>query len=247
MKNFFQRIYRAIFGDRKGSTTPKKPSLPVEPHIPVEISPAPELPTVGDKPTLKLGIVVGHERKAPGAVVTSPINSNEYFVNSQIAEQIRREAVKRGLQCVVILRDKVGIGGAYGKAISQGCDAVIELHFNAFNRKAFGTETLCTKSSDDRAFASIVQKHLVKCFKRTGAGDRKIKPLSISDRGGFSVHSFPTGVNCLVEPFFSDNTSEVALYLSVKDQYPKALVEAVIEWANSIGMLQEKPIEQVLA
>lgn len=215
---------------------PKPPTEEQPQEAPVHTEP--ELPAEGDHPVIKIGIIVGHEKNKPGADVASPINSSEYPVNKKIAEQIKAEAEARGFQCVVILRDGVGIGGAYGKAMREGCDCVIELHFNAFNKKAFGTETLCTKGSDDRAFAKIVQNHLVKCFERTGRGDRGVKALGVSDRGGFSVHSFPTGVNCLVEPFFSDNVSEVDLYLRKRDEYPKALVDAVTEWAKSVDLLK---------
>ena len=200
--------------------------------------PQPELPVISDMKTAKLGIIVGHEKKAPGAYVAAPIRSYEYFVNKDIAGHIKAVSESRGLKCEVILRDGINIAGAYAKAVSLGCDCVIELHFNAFNQQAFGTETLCTKSSDDRAFASIVQKHLVKLFGRVGISNRGIKALSLSDRGGFSVHSFPVGANCLVEPFFSDNPKEVELYLSVKDKYPEALVDAVIEWAKSVDLLK---------
>lgn len=206
-------------------------------EIPVAVY-KPELPLADSHANIILGIIVGHEKKAPGAYVAAPLKSYEYFVNKEIAAHIKQVAELQGLKCEIILRDSVGIGGAYAKAAQLKCDAVIELHFNAFNTVAFGTETLSTKSSDDLAFAKIVQSHLVKCFKRVGKGNRGVKALSVSDRGGFSVASYPVGANCLVEPFFSDNPNEVALYLSVKDEYPKALVAAVIEWAKSVHLLK---------
>lgn len=226
IKKFFSDLNK-----KELSITPDPIATFVPEHLP-----EPELPLIVSHKKRKLGIVVGHEGSKPGAVVTVPIKSNEYFVNRKIAQKIKDECTKRNIDCVLIYRDGVGVSGAYAKAKAERCDAVIELHFNAFNRKAFGTETLCTKSSDDRAFAKIVQDHMVKCFERTGSGNRGVKVLSASDRGAFSVHSFPSGANCLVEPFFSDNPEEVQLYLRKEKEYPIALVDAFVAWCESIGM-----------
>lgn len=200
----------------------------------------PELPTPGhpwDR-RLTIGVVVGHTKKSPGAMVEAPLKTYEYFENKRVAQKMKDYASKKLSQNVVVnvyYRDGIGIAGAYTKAMLDGCDCVIELHFNAFNKAAYGTETLCTMTQMDKDFAKVVQSSLVKLFQRDKTGDRGVKPRAKNDRGWASVSALPTMANCLVEPFFSDNPKEMALYMKVRDEYPGALVDAAIEWAASVN------------
>jgi N-acetylmuramoyl-L-alanine amidase len=135
-----------------------------------------------------------------------------------------------------ILRDEIGIAGAYQIAMQIGCDAVIELHFNAFDGKTSGTLTLCTIDDNDVAFAQIVHKKLCEAFKRDGQS-LGVRCVSRVDRGAENLHSFPEGVNCLVEPFFGDEMKDALLGASSVEAYAQALVEAVVLWAKQVDLL----------
>lgn len=218
------------------------------PTPPVKIAEPPassmgELPTpsLGARGSFKLGVVVGHEKKAPGAKMAAPYNLHEYPFNTEIARLMHEYALKRygGMVKVdIFFRDGVGIWGAYQNAIKGLCDCVIELHFNAFNGKAFGTETMCSPDSNDVQFAHIVQKAMVQLYKREGKGDRGVLTISKSARGGGNVHSFPGGVNCLVEPFFGDNPTEAKMGMELKKEYAACLVDAAVQWARKVDLIK---------
>lgn len=189
---------------------------------------------------MKLGLIVGHEKKAQGAVMAPPHSITEYAYNRDIAllaKQFSLIEKFRHIEVEIFYRDGIGIFGAFKKVKAANCDCVIELHFNAANKKAIGTETLCSNEATDKQFAYIVQQRVEKVFDRIdgGAGDRGVKVLSNGDRGSGSVVSYPGKANCLVEPFFGDTPSEANMAVNRKTQYAKALLEAANEWGQLYG------------
>ena len=166
-----------------------------------------ETPSIKEVQQFKLGLIVGHTKKDQGAVMKNKVT--EYQYNSQVAEACKKLSDEH-LKVEVIYRDGIGISGAYAKADKLKCDYVIELHFNAFNKKATGTETLCSNDDKDYDFALSVHTMLCKLFDR-GGSSRGVKKIPRSGRGGQSCYSYPNGKNCLVEPFFGDAETELAM------------------------------------
>jgi N-acetylmuramoyl-L-alanine amidase len=174
----------------------------------------------------KLGVVVGHEKNAPGADLCKPYGLSEYEYNSEIAHLIFEYGSEMDLDVEIFFRDGVGISGAYKKARAAMCDVIIELHFNCANAKASGTEVLSSKEAKDLRLSKIVLQHLTKLFKLPNRGVKVVEGL----RGGQSVTSFPGGANCLVEPAFGDNPKDAKLLMGLKHEYAKALVSAAREY-----------------
>jgi N-acetylmuramoyl-L-alanine amidase len=187
-----------------------------------------ELPSDNDLPaSFSVALVVGHEAKSPGAYFKGPEFKHEYDYNSQLAKKITDLAKSANIKVHTVFRDGVGISGAYKKVKELDVDACIELHFNAFNGKATGTVNLCSNDANDKAFATIVQKHMCKAMKRDGLS----RGLSITPkRGGQSVHALPGTPNCLVEPFFGDNLEECKLAVEQFDEYAMSLIAACQEY-----------------
>lgn len=191
------------------------------------------------KGQIKLAVVVGHTKKSPGATMAKPYGISEYPFNTEIAKLMQDIAVKQfpHIKVSLYFRDAGGIAGAYGQAIKDKSDCLIELHFNAYNGKAHGTSTLCTPDANDVDFTMIVHKKICAVFGREGMS-RGISTRSKSDRGGNNVHSFPGGVNCLTEPAFGDNPVEAKMLMDKKEQYAKCMLEAVDLWARKVDLIK---------
>ena len=188
-----------------------------------------------DKRMIKIGLVVGHSKIDQGAVAINGIT--EYEFNKGIALKAQ-EFAKQSKPAIVeiIFRDDVGIAGAYRRAEDLKCDCTVELHFNDFNSRASGTETLCSMDTNDVEFAHIVQKLVCQAFGRDGLS-RGIKTLPRNARGAENVYAFPNGVNCLVEPFFGDNSDDMNLGMKLQQEYAEALVNACILWARKNDLI----------
>ncbi len=173
----------------------------------------------------KLAIVVGHTRRGPGAEGANPISSCEYFWNSKLAKLIKSQASANNIECGIFYRDGIGIKGAYKKVNLWHADSCIELHFNAYDGKVIGTETLYGLYSPSKDWASSIQDAMVGLYDRTGKPDRGIKQRIIGERGGKSVNQLDTIPSCLIEPYFGDVSSEAILADSYLLDLAKVLVD----------------------
>lgn len=210
-----------------GPKTESALKIELGPEIPPVTPPAP----IPSTKSVRLGLVVGHTKSAPGAVMSAPYRVSEYVYNSEIAALCKARAPKN-VQVEIFTRDVGGIVGAYQRVKASKCDCVIELHFNAANKTAYGTETLVSSEGVDKQFGQIVQDEIEKVFGRVsnGRGDRglKVNPA----RGGQSVTSFPGGANCLVEPFFGDNPAEAKMAMNSKHAYADSLWSAALKFKS---------------
>lgn len=195
-----------------------------------------ELPHMEEARVLMLGVIVGHTQEAPGAK-SKTLGMYEYQYNKFVAEAMVAYGHHQ-VHVVVIYRDRIGVNGAYTEARKCGCDCVIELHFNAFNGNVRGTTTLCTADDSDVAFAKVVQDELCLLFNRSAHENQGVVTIPRAGRGGANVHSFPEGVNCLVEPFYGDNEADSKLAMDLGVKYAWCLVDAVVRWAKGINLIK---------
>lgn len=180
---------------------------------------------------VKFAIIVGHTREKAGALGKYPIAKAEYFYNSEIASSIFQRAKEKGIDCEIFFRDSGGISGAYAE-VHRWVDGArkacaIELHFNAFNGKVRGTETLHDDDpAESREFAQIVHEGLVEAFGRTGKLDRGLKRTSQGDRGHYNLDCclIPS---CIIEPFFGDSIEDAHLAHSKRVSYVESIVRSV--------------------
>jgi len=195
----------------------------------------PGTPSEGKPARAVLAVIVGHEKKAPGADFA--LGGSEYDYNSDIAARMTAYAAEKYPQLSVhtIFRDGIGISGAYRKAKLLNPDACLELHFNAFNKVSGGSETLSSTDSEDKSYAGIVQRRICQAFKRSGLS-RGVKVLARNDRGGQSLYSMPGSANCLPEPFFGDNPEEAKLAHENRAAYAVCLLDATVEWLKTHGI-----------
>lgn len=177
-----------------------------------------------------LAVVVGHTRSSPGAQGKAPpLPRNpdtaryEYAWNSNLAEMIKKRADASGIRCSVFFRDSGGITGAYARVRQWRPEATVELHFNAFNERARGTETLFALSSS-RAWAQALQDEFVALYERKGSLNRGLKDRSGGGRGHLSLTQISP--SALIEPFFGDEPSDAELGDTSKARLANAIVEA---------------------
>lgn len=196
---------------------------------------------------IKLAWVVCHEKVAQGATFALPIKDekgkeskiSEYVywtIVSNLAKQIVKE--EPDFMCVdlkVITRDGWGIPGAYRLAKAWKADYIIEPHFNAFNGKASGTETLSTNETTDIELATIVHRNLCGVFDRQG-DSRGVKVMQPKDRGGVNVYAGSQIPNCLPEPFFGDNLDDAKMAWANKKGIVRAILRAHIEHSKTKGV-----------
>jgi N-acetylmuramoyl-L-alanine amidase len=179
---------------------------------------------------MKLAIIVGHLKVAKGARAVAPLSCYEYDYNDVVAELMYKHAKDRGIDCYVYRKD--GTTAEYvGQLIDKwNADLCIELHFNAANGSARGTEVLVDEDPGESFhYAAVIQKQLCELFSRDKRGNRGVKVVEAGDRGHRNLKTVKC-VSCLVEPAFGDNEDDARLLKMLQNQYAMTLVDASMEY-----------------
>jgi len=158
---------------------------------------------------LKFGLVIPHTKRSPGASGYNK-RTNEYDYGLDMLAE---------LDVPGATRDEDGISGAIKTLKLKGCNASLEPHYNAYNRKAYGSEILVLEGdnrSADIAYMMMEDFHLLYPKKRL-RHDKGIKWVKRSkdnksgDRGSWNLYVAKKNgmkVALLSELFFGDNESD---------------------------------------
>lgn len=191
-----------------------------------------ELEAVG---STRLALVVGHTKRSQGAVGVDPINKSEYLWNDELAGIVRQIAISRGVNCKIFYRDGVGISGAYAQVKSWGANTCVELHFNAAEADAYGTETLHGVLETSKALAATIQGSMLTSLARKNQHNRGIKLRVNGERGGRSLSQLTDIPSVIVEPFFGHVEPEAILGMERKLEYAEGLVRSHLTFMTSFA------------
>lgn len=186
-----------------------------------------------------IALVVGHEPAKPGATgrwLDDHFREkmiNEYSYNVLVS-RLTRDMLDSApdLKVLDIRRQKAGGYGKLPAAVNAtGAHFALELHFNAFNETATGTETLhWHRSARGKHFAGIVQRHMLIAL---GLRDRGLKAIDEDGRGGWFLGKTRMPA-VITEPFFGSNPKEMEHAMRHTDKLAAAYAAAIREIAGEI-------------
>lgn len=102
---------------------------------------------IGDQ-HMRVAIIVGHTKSSQGA--TSYTGESEYSWNTKVANFMKDEFDKLGVESKIFFRDGIGMSGVAREMAEDGnWDLSIELHFNAYSKVALGCEILIAEKGTD--------------------------------------------------------------------------------------------------
>lgn len=164
-------------------------------------------------------LLSGHNFEKKGCY-NKKLRVSEFDVATEVvAEVFSRE---RLMDVDLILKARNDFGDLVKEVNSLNGDMLISMHFNAYNGKVQGSETLLSASSKTGAkYAPKIQEVLVKHLR---LNDRGINPTSSYGRGG-AILNKTKPVAFLLEPFFLDELES----FEELEKFKKATVDAVLE------------------
>lgn len=182
---------------------------------------------------MRLALIVGHSKEFPGAMGVYPVDRYEYYYNLDLSKIAYRYAKEHGLNCKVFLRDHRNIEQTY-KEVNEWCNGnnavAIELHFNAANGKAKGTETLFDEDpSSSLDFARHIHEAICAVFNRKGKDNRGLKKRAEGDRGYANLKAMKAP-GCLIEPGFGDNKDDALLLYGKMFELARALANTSFKY-----------------
>ena len=172
---------------------------------------------------MKIAIVIGHDSKSPGAY-SKYLGTSEYIYNSEVASY---------LSCVADIYKRPNVRGytnqmeELSKQLEKGnYDLVAELHFNSFNKKTHGTETVTYKGNmTTLKYGKVFNEIISKDFDVKNRGQKTV----VKGGRGFGFLSLVKADAIIVEPFFGDNGES----LNFKDH--KQYAASIIKWIKAIS------------
>lgn len=176
-------------------------------------------------------ISIGHSTADKGAVASDG-HIAEYDYNKKLADIIKKELESTKSLSVHVV-NRLTDGGGKGvsasvKAINMyKSDCAIELHANAYNGTASGSEVLYWHTSaKGKKLATDLQEAIIKVLNLPNRG---IKPLSGEDRGG-GILKGTVAPTVISEPFFIDNPKDLKLAEDKMEQLGVAIANAIIKY-----------------
>ncbi|MCT4557362.1 MAG: N-acetylmuramoyl-L-alanine amidase [Pelagimonas sp.] len=176
---------------------------------------------------MKLGIVVGHNARAQGAV-RADTGETEFYWNARLAEMIEDQARDfLGITVKVFFRKDMRsysreLKDVYRRTDAWGADATCELHFNSHhNPAATGTETLTSGSKASMAFADAAQDRMLDAL---GLKDRGEKIVRVGRGSASLINGRAPAI--LIEPYFGSSRKGLAATDEVHEM--RALARSVL-------------------
>lgn len=193
---------------------------------------------------LKVAVIVGHTSLAKGARAYN--GESEYEFNSAVAREMFRTASISGNMAVSIYdRSRGGLSAVSRDMKNYDPHLSIELHFNSYMRRAYGSEILVYKNSKnfDKNIltASYIAKGLQDDFGTKLRGNIQVGPQSfkgvkalVNGRGLHNLKiiemSNPDTQVMLVEPFFGNfKTKEAQSFIEGdgRIKYARSLLRSI--------------------
>ena len=171
---------------------------------------------------MKIALSVGHSILKNGAITSASGVVNEYKYNKELAVYVQEYLEKAGHTVKKIVCPEKKFSSSKEERtyklpiINEGnYDLAVELHLNAYDKKARGTETYYV-SSKGKVYAKRVNEKLATVFTKRGA--KKINNLY------FLNQTKPPAI--LIESFFCDNISDCELGKD-KEKIGKLIAEGI--------------------
>ena len=111
----------------------------------------------------------------------------------------------------------------------RGYDYVLEVHFNSFNGKAYGTEIYVTNAEKGTSVEQAIMNELSSFFKVRGVKRKDFLVIKTCKRQGVSA--------ALLETCFIDNTSDIQKYQANKHTIADSIVKGI---AVGFGLVEGK-------
>lgn len=174
---------------------------------------------------MKIYLNPGHDRKRDSGAVNTNLNLRECDIAYALAQAVKTYLERH--DAVVVIGQDDDLYHICDEANAFGADYFISIHFNAFNTRATGTETLVSGSLPSLLLGHSLQANVraVLCLP-----DRGLK-----ERPTLFVLRNTVMPAVLVEVCFLDNDYDVRLYEQKKDDVARAIATAIVQYHVQAG------------
>lgn len=173
---------------------------------------------------MKILLIAGHGDGDPGA-----LNKNMGYQEDLLAREVVYgiATVLKDYCSVTIYDPEKNLyrelkAGRESKNLFKSFDYVLEVHFNAFNKSASGSECLVKGEKGITVEQGILESLASLGFKNRGVKERTdLQNMNLCRSVGTSY--------CLLETCFIDSNSDLQLFLANRGRIPQIIAEAILK------------------
>lgn len=192
---------------------------------------------------MKLALAIGHGPKIDQGATNARFRISELEYNRGLASMIASYLTGSPVQCLIVDRVTERVQPV-AQVNALNPDLCVELHCNAFDGNASGTEMICYPgSTQGKRLAQFLQDAALSVLKLK---DRGVKDPQAGGRGMALLR----GTKCpavIWEPFFIDNDIDLKVALDRKEALARAFAQAVLAYAAVIPANGRKITSQMVA
>lgn len=179
---------------------------------------------------MKVALVIGHHKKVKGAL-SKYFGMREFDFYSEVVKNIDICPTDIYFHDENISGYTTRIKNTSKKLNNKNYDLVIEMHFNSFNKKANGCETLYFYNSKKSRYLAGKFSKVVNRMTGIKLRHEGLKALANRKDRGFASVYYPKAPTILIEPFFGDNENDCA-----KIKNPKNLALIIEQFIKNISL-----------
>lgn len=172
---------------------------------------------------MKVYLNPGHDRERDAGAVNPRLGLRECDAAWELALAVQVHLEQQGASVVVGQADDLYTLCA--EANDSGADVLVSIHFNAFNGRASGTETLVSGTAESLMLGCSVQTAVKAVLNLPDRG--------IKERPGLFVLRSTIMPAVVIEVCFLDNDCDMNRYARKKDDVARAIAGAVMTYPAS--------------
>lgn len=186
---------------------------------------------------MKILLIAGHGAGDPGAIG----NGKKEAIETRKLVSLLLPKLKRYASVSVYNTARNAFKDVNNGSFKVGAyDYALEIHFNAFNKTAKGTEIYVTKNEKGTSVERAIMNHMKPFFAVRGGSGVKV--------GNFAVINYlkRKGISsALLEVCFIDNAHDMKVYTSNIDKIADAIVSGIVEGFGLKASSSKKSIDEI--
>lgn len=169
---------------------------------------------------MKIYLNAGHDRLLDSGAVNEAMGLRECDLAYELAQNVKGYLERNGV--AVLFGQQDNLYAVCGEANDAEADAFVSLHFNAFNKRAAGTETLISHTAESLLLGHAIQSNIKAVLNLPDRG--------LKERSGLFVLRNTVMPAVVVEVCFIDNDYDIRQYQSRADAVARAIATGIMQW-----------------
>lgn len=173
---------------------------------------------------MKVYLNAGHDRQLDPGAVNRRLNLRECDAAYELALGVQQYLERNGI--AVVFGQDDDLYRICDQANQAECDLFVSIHFNAYNGRASGTETLISGSTGSLMLGHCIQTNLKAVLNLPNRG--------LKERPGLFVLRNIIMPAVLVEVCFIDNDFDWRRYDAHRDEAARAIATGIIQYPHQM-------------